>query len=1118
MSRKFDLLATPHRGLSGGLRALLPVLLLAALFALFAPFAAAQDTATLTGAVTDPSGSAVPHAQVTLLNTGTQFTRVVETNTSGQFIAASIPTGTYTLTVTAPGFQKLERSGVQLTAASTENVDLALSIGSETQSVSVVADAAIVQSESATVSNLVTTQQIADLPLVSRDFTDLVLLAPGAHAGSASNLSEGGSPYAMRSGANFSVNGSVPQANSYLIDGIYNRNLWLNTLIMVPVVDAIQEYRVMTSDYTAEYGESAGSVTEVETRSGTNQLHGDVWEFLRNNKLNANQYFNNASGIARPPFRRNEFGATAGGPVIKNKTFIFGDYQGIRLAQPQTDVSTIPTLAQRQMVETGNFSGLNTQIYNPYSTTTAANGSVARNPFPGNQVPQTLLDPAAAKLMQLLPAPTTAGASNNYVFNPALTQRTDQFDVRLDQNIGNSDRIFFRYGYDNSNQVTPGVIPAPASANIGPYLSTGANGTTTPLVNQSATLGYTRVIGPNTVLEAHAGVVRWNANITPLGNAYPAATLLGIPGININNKSGGLPAFTISGFQEIGDNSTYPEDSQITTFQYDGALNMTRGAHTIKAGMLFLRDRFNGYSAFPTRGTFDFNGQFTRQIGATSSATSLADFALGAMDSANRNVLTSTFGMRLFTLAPFVQDMWRVNDRLTVQLGLRWEVDAPPYDIHNHWANMNVNTGLLEVAGQNGNGRRLRNFDFNTASPRIGVAYSPGADRKTVLRGGFGISYVDMDAGGAQLYKNPRYFFNQVISTNIAGPPVGVISAGLPTPVPPSLTDETALSTGSFNAWDWNLRESEILQWNFGVQREIVNNVLLDVSYVGTRGERLLVNSINLNQSVPGPGGQNQRRPYYTINPNLVNLSYRTNAGDSKYESLQVKLDKRFSGGLVIGLAYTWASYLSDVGLPNGGGNGDIQNSFCVACNWGPTPDDYTHVFTLNHVYQLPFGKGRRYLTSGPAAWLLGNWDVNGIWSAHTGGRFTPVLGTNVSNSAGGGSQRPNRIASGNLPSGQQSIAHWFDLAAFAAPALYNFGNSGTGILTGPGYFDLDLGIVRIFPITERVSLNLRGEAFNAFNRANFNNPNSSIGTAQAGIISSTLPARIVQVAAKVVF
>ncbi len=1078
----------------------------------------AQDTATIVGTVSDPTGAAIPDAKVTLVNVATQFTRVVDTNASGQYVASAIPTGEYSISVLKPGFQKLDRSGIQLTTASTVTVDLQLTVGSEAQSVSVTASAPLVQDQSAAVSGLVTTQQMVDLPLVSRDFTDLVLLTPGAHAGSASNLAEGGSPYAMRAGANYSVNGSLPQGNSYLIDGIYNRNLWLNTLIMVPVVDAIQEYRVMTSNYSAEYGESAGAVTEVNTKSGSNEFHGDAWEFFRNDRLNANTFFNNLGGLARPPFRRNEFGGTIGGPIVRNKTFVFGDYQGIRLAQPQTATSTIPTLAQQHMVESGDFSALGVPIYNPYSTTTLADGTVVRNPFPNNQIPASLLDPAAVKLFQLLPNPTSSRAVNNFIFNPALTQQTDQFDIRVDQNVRSSDRLFFRYGYDNSNQVVPGVIPAPAGAGIGPYLSTASNGITTPLLNQSATLGYTKVIGPNTVSETHFGVVRWNANITPLGAPYNSATLLGIPGININDKSGGLPAFTISGFQEIGDNSTYPEDSHMATYQLDSALTMIRGSHTIKIGGMFLRHDFNGYSAFPTRGTFDFNGQFTRQIGGTASTSALADFALGAYDSSSRNILEGGFGMRIWTLAPYVQDLWRVTDRLTAELGFRWEVDAPPYDVHNHWSNLNINTGLLEVAGINGNSRRLRNFDLNTPSPRVGLAYAITKDRKTVLRSGFGVSYVDMDAGGAQLYKNPPYFFNQVISTNINGTPPGTISQGLPTPVQPSLSDPVALSTGSFNVWDQSLRESEIIQWSFGLQRELPKNMVLDVSYVGTRGLRLLVNSLNLNQSLPGPGAQGPRRPYYNINPNLVNVSYRTNAGDSKYESLQVRLDKRFSKGLLFGVSYTYASYLSDVGLVNGGGNSDIQNHFCVACNWGPVPDDYKHVLSINHVYQLPFGPHRAYLTSGFWSYLLGNWDVNGIWSAHSGPHFTPVLGTNVSNSSGGGTQRPNRIASGALPSGQRTIYDWFDTTAFVAPPLYSFGNSGTGILTGPGYFDVDLGIVRVFPITERLRLNFRAEAFNAFNRANFNAPNATIGTPSAGVIGSTLPARIMQLAAKLVF
>jgi hypothetical protein len=560
------------------------LLLLSLAFSLYG-----QDTATIVGTVTDPSGAAVADAQVVLVNVATQFSKSVQTSANGQYVAPSITTGSYQITVSKQGFQKLVRSGVVLTAANTLNVDLQLSVGNVAETLSVSSTAPLLQSQSAEVSALIDSKQIVALPLVSRDFTDLVLLVPGAHLGAAANLAEGGSAYSMRAGANYSVNGALAAGNSYLIDGIYNRNIWLNTLVMVPIVDAIQEYRVLTSNYSAEFGEAAGAVTEVNTKSGGNSFHGSVWEFLRNDKLNANNYFNNLNGVARPGFHRNEFGATVGGPIIKNRTFFFGDYQGIRLSTPQVSTSTIPTLAQQQMLQTGNFSGLGTTIYNPYSTTTGATGVVTRNPFPGNQIPANLLDPAAVKLTSLLPVPTSGGATNNYIYNGTLTQRTDQFDVRIDQNLGASDRLFGRYGYDNSTQVTPGTIPSPAntSISIGPYLSTNAGGTTTPLLNQSATIGYTRTLSPTMVSESHFGMVRWHAQITPLDAAYPTATSLGIPGINLDAQSGGIPAFTVSGFTVLGDNSTYPENSAITTFQADTALTKIYKSHTIKTGLVF---------------------------------------------------------------------------------------------------------------------------------------------------------------------------------------------------------------------------------------------------------------------------------------------------------------------------------------------------------------------------------------------------------------------------------------------------------------------------------------------------------------------------------------------------
>jgi hypothetical protein len=1078
----------------------------------------AQETGTIVGSITDGTGAVIPGATLTLVNTSTQFRRAVTTGDRGEFVASGMPTGNYTITAEKPGFQKLDRSGVTLSTASTLTLDLQLTIGSETQTVSVSAQASLLEAQTGVVSSLVDSKQMAGLPLATRNFTDLVLLTPGAHTGSASNLAEGGSAYSVRGGANFSVNGSIAAANAYLIDGIYDKQQWLNTLVLVPIVDSIQEYRVMTSNFNAEYGEAAGAVTTVSTKSGSNQFHGGAWEFIRNDVFNANSYFAKQSGIKRPAYRRNVFGANIGGPILHGKTFFFGDYQGIRQTTPQVYTSTIPTLAQQQMVETGNFSGLGTQIYNPYSTTTTG-GVTLRTPFTNNIVPTNLLDPAAVKLFSYLPNPTNPNATNNYTVTPALTLNDNQFDVRIDQNLRASDRVFFKYSYDGTTQVTPGVIYPNAAglAAVGPYLSTNGNGTSTPVLTQSGTLGYSRVLSPSTLLEAHAAIVRWNSEVTPLGLNFPAATTLGIPGINYSSQSGGLPGFTISGLQSLGDTSSYPETSHITTFQYDGALTRTQGTHTIKAGVLFLRHRFNGFSAFPVRGTYDFNGQFTRQIGSTSAASALADFALGATDAASRNILEGEFGMRTYQLAPYIQDSWRATDRLTLEYGARYEISAPPYEVHNHWANLDLASGNLLVAGLNGNSRTLRNTDYNTFSPRLGLSYTLDKSRKTVLRSGFGVSYVDTLAGGAQLYKNLPFYFAQTITTTSTAAPTTLLSNGFPTPVQPDPTNTAAISTGSPTVWNVNTRQTGVFQYSVGVQRELRPDLIAEVSYVGTRSEHIIINSLNLNQAVPGPGAVGPRRPYFLINPNLVNIGYRTSAGDAAFNSLQVHVEKRLSGGLNFGLSYTYASYLSDAGDINGGGNSDIQNSACLRCNYGPTPDDYHHVLVFNHVYDLPFGHNRKYLNSGPLAYIVGGWNLSGVWSIHSGSPFTVVYGSTVSNSSGGGTQRPNRIASGRLSSGQ-TLNHWFDTSAFVAPALYTFGNSGTGILTGPGYFDTDLTVVRHFAIHERYGADFRAESFNTFNHANFNNPNSTIGTTSAGVISGTSSARVLQLAVKLNF
>lgn len=1076
-------------------------------------FAQAQS-GTIVGTLTDQSGGVIPGANVKLVNTETQFTRTLVTNADGQYVAYSVPTGTYTITVEQAGFQRLVRNGVRLTAADTVTIDLQLTLGNVEQTVQVTTETPLLQAQTATVSSLVTNQQMVEMPLNGRTFTALLKLSPGAYTGSSGNLTT--SPYAMRGDVNISVNGSSAQNNSYLIDGMVNRNLWLSTLIMAPTVDSIQEVRMLTSNYSAEYGAAAGAVTIVQTKSGTNKLHGSGYEFLRNDKLDANSFFNNRSGVAKPGFQRNEFGGIIGGPIRRDRTFFFVDYQGIRLRQPRTIVSTIPTLAQRAMVTTGDFSNAGFTIYDPENVV-----GNQRQPFLGNKIPVNRLDPAAVKMMSLLPTPTSSAATRNFVFNPKVKQRTDQFDVRLDQNLGSSDRFFFKYSYDDTNLIQPGNLPSPANAGIpiSPFLSAdGANSAiTVPLKNWSVTLNYTKVLNAKMVNEARMGVVRWNQNILPLGNEFKTADAIGIKGININDKSGGLPSMSISGFQVLGDNSTYPENSQTASIQYEDILSLSLGSHTVKFGGMYVRHRFNGFSAFPTRGDFTFNGQFTRQIGTSTSVTALSDFALGATSNINRNILVGTFGMRNWSLAAFADDTWRVTNRLTWNYGLRYELIAPPYEVYDRWANFRVDTARLEIAGKNGASRRLRNMDTNNFAPRMGITYMLTEDRKTVLRAGSGFSFVEAGQGGGQLYKNLPFFYSQVLATDQNARPPYRLTDGIPAPVPPDENDIVALSSGSPNAWDYNLKATKVMQWSIGVQREIITNLLVDVSYVGTRTLGLIGN-VNLNQSVPGAGAQGPRRPFFALNPNVTNVTYRTNFGDSKYHSLQTRVERRAANGLTLSVAYTWSHYLSDAPNINGGGNGPPQDARCFRCEWGNAPDDRRHVFVLNHVYELPFGPGRRWLSKGVLGQIAGNWNLSGIWSLASGEHFTPTLASAVSNSAGGGGDRPNQLRDGNLNSSERTIDRWFDTSAFGTPAQFNFGNAGRGILVAPGNYNVDLGVHRNFRFTEQWRMSLRWEMFNAFNRANFGTPNAAIGNANAGQISTTAPARTMQLALKLTF
>ncbi len=1077
------------------------------------------ESGTVVGTVTDQAGAVVPGATITLTHEATQFSRSVTTNSNGQYFANAFPTGSVTAIVEQPGFERLVRRGVQLTTADTVTLDLRLTVGSVHETVEVTGQAPVLQSQTAAVSTLVTNKEILETPLNGRSFTQLLPLTTGASPSSPVMTAAVGAYSGQRTNVNVSVNGSVSNNNSYLIDGIVDRDMWVNYLVIVPTVDSIQEVRVLASNYSAEYGAAAGAVTVVQTKSGTNEYHGDLYEFLRNDKMDANTFFNNAGGVARPAFRRNEFGGIIGGPVRHDKTFIFGDYQGTRIVQPTTVVSTLPTADQARAIETGNFSTLSTPIYNPYAVSTV-NGQQTRAPFAGNRIPTQYLDPIAVKLQTLVPLPNAPGTTRNFTFNPANRENDNQFDIRVDQNLSGSDRLFFKYSRLNTYGLNAGTLPSAPNPIIpvGPYLS---GGLVTNLGNWSATANYVKVIGATTVNEVRIGVVRPRYDDT-LTNGWdqPLAAQLGIPGINISDRTTGLPTYTLTGFNTIGNAGQFPDSNHTTSYQYEDVLSLVKGSHSLKFGGRFIRHDFNGYTVQAARGQYSFNGQFTRQIGSTTGGSVLADFALGAANGITRSVQTGVFGARMWETGFFVDDTWRATNRLTLTFGLRHEMQSPPYEVNNRWANFNLSTGIFDVAGVNGASRSLVRLDTNNFAPRLGIAYVLTKDNKTVLRTGGGIFYVESWNMGKELHQNPPMTLGQTITTDQNGPPPLTIAAGLPLPTNPSLTNPSTLNTGYVLAYDPGMRLAKSMQWSFGIQRELMSSLLLDVSYVGTRTLDM-INALNANQPLPGPGGFDPRRPFYPRNPLLGDVDYRSNWGAAKYHSLQVTLRRQYSKNFTGGLAYTWSHNLTNTRGP--AFTSRPQNSYCSACEWGNAPEDRRHMLVINHVYQLPFGAGQKYLSTGFLGGVFGGWRLSGVWSIYSGQPFSPSLATATSNTTTTSgnvtaTERPNVLSNPNLPNDQRTIDRWFNVQAFGIPAQYTFGNAGTYTLQGPGFFNVDLGLHRDFRIRESWRLTYRWETFNSFNNTRFNNPNATIGTATAGVITSTLPARVMQMAMKLTF
>ncbi|MES1256917.1 MAG: TonB-dependent receptor [Acidobacteriota bacterium] len=1029
------------------------------------------ELGTVVGTVKDQSGLAMTGAAVELRSRTTNVARQTTTSASGGFDFVAVQPGQYTLKITQDGFKE-KTQNFELTVGQRAELNVAMEIGAATQSVTVGESVIAVETASSDLSNLRTRQQVVDLPLNGRNFTQLVQLAPGVNNhGNSTNVSNGGYT-AGRGTSGAVVNGNPSDIGIYIFDGIQSVDTDANVLIFYPPVDAIQEFKVQTSAAPASYG-GGPSIINVTFRSGTNEYHGALYEFLRNSDFDAKNYFDSHTNPI-PPFHLNEFGANLGGPVKiphlfdgKDKLFFFADYEGKRVSQAQTYISTVPTAAFR----TGDFSALlpKTILHIPGTTT----------PLPNNQVER--IDPTAANLIALYPLPNIPGAGvvNNYLYNGALINNIDQGDIRVDYRATNSS-VFGRFSKENPATTNPGYLPTPAIGG-GP----GYPGQTLAPGNQ-VVLGYGHSFGATKYYQARVGYSRLVEDIvdfdTTRGNL---AEQLGIP----NANAGGVPGltnFSISGNVGLGDgNGNVKKVNNL--WQVDQAFTWVRSSHELTFGFNWMSTRFAFLTPPHPNGTFTFNGSYT--------GYGLADFLYGRPISSQLDV-TQYFDLIRFRPTVYVQDNWRLTQKLTLNLGLRNEMVTPWTERHNRLAVFDPSNGgdLVPVGTAAHPGNTVTDGHYTNIAPRAGFAYS--VDAKTVIRAGFGIFYAYETYNSNPQAKNAP-FNGSIITTNstgVAGYAAAVpVSAGFPAARP---TLFPAAGT-AFQVFQRSYPNPSANEWNFNIQRQLTAHDALSVAYVGQNGTHILINP-NINQAVPGPGAVASRRPY----PNLADGTLNCTCANSSFNSLQVTYKSRLASGLDFQGAYTYAH-----SLDNSSGNSNavgIQNPKDLSLYRGNSDFDVRHLLVLSWSYDLPFGRGKTFAGNarGLAQTVIGGWRLNSIGTFSAGAPFTPVMVSSLLNS-GNTAQWPNRTGSGKVA--DPGIQRWFNTADFVSPGNYIFGNSGRNILFGPGTKQVDFSVFKDFAFNESASrrLQFRAEAFNVLNTPQFNNPNAQIGNAAAGTITS---------------
>lgn len=1103
---------------------------LASLLGLSLVCIAQSPQATVSGIVTDTQGALIVDAQVVATNAATQVKFEARTNESGFYSLRGLPIGSYSLTVEHPGFRKYARSGLVLTTGQALELAIQLEVGAVTETVNVNAAASTLETRTSDVSQLVESKTIEDMPLGDRRSMNLVNITGGAVF---VNYDSGAKP-------NFSLAGGRTQSQNFFVDGGTGQNmrLGIGQMDFDPPVEVVQEVKILSNNYSAEYGGSAGGVVIATTKSGGNTLKGTLFEYLRNEKLDAGNFF--APWVngekQRAPLRYNVFGGTVGGPVVipklyngKDKTFFFFAYEGSRRGEGQIRTMTLPTAQQLagDFSQTFAANGTVVPVYDP-NTTRVEGTRTVRDQFPGNRIPASRIDPVAANIVKFYPSPNRAPdnitGANNFRANYVSRLTRDNYTAKVDHNLGSKDKLQARYIYNSDNVFNTSVFPEPQADTL-----------EDPLRHQHYTfVSWTRIVSPNIVNDlrfTYSNRINWNRS-KGIGGNWPSK--LGIKGVPEN----AFPGITATGYQQIGSTNQERQQFPIQQYQLIDNFSWVKGRHSMKFGFE-LRPSYNFEINRPTlSGAFTFGPLATGQPGVAASGNGMATLLLG-FPTAFAARETQILDRYSYYMSGFAQDDWQVSKDLTLNFGVRWEVDTPITDRNNRMNGFDTlqtnpvsgTPGVVKFMGVNGWRTNPYNADWNNFGPRFGFAWKPFGSQSTVMRGGYGIFFAHPFDAGAPA--SASLGFENSLTLN--SPDNGITAPfylrdGVPgfSLTPPTLNDSFGSVRVGQNPntnvtfYEDNRGTGYAQQFNFGIQRELPGAVIVEATYLGNLSRKLPSSNLSLNQIRPeilGPSNQSQRdRPF----PQFTGVSVLLPPlGVSSYHALVARFDKRFSAGFNILATYTWSKFLNNTnegGSVLGAEGGPYSDFYNRRNDWGPSENDVRHRLTWSSVYELPFGKGKRFLSDSWTRHIVGDWGVGTVVLLQSGAPFTVTTQVDTRNAFAAGALRADVLRDPNLSGDERSLTRWFDTSALAQPAAYRSGNQGVNILRSDNIVNFDVSLLKNIPIGETRKFQLRGEFFNIANHADFGNPGRVLGAPGFGVVATARAPRRVQVGARLVW